>query len=157
MSLINREKLIEAIRKKIDSNVIATHYGYFDGIDRGLRQAKSIVEEQPTMDSDSGWIACEDRLPVDETITYLVCLKNGGIFLAVYIIDEFVMISPAGTRRGKTKDIEVMFRNGYSKNSPTLFAKVRLTIGYGNPEWGAEQGKNYYILHIKEVNRHEKL
>jgi len=54
-------------------------------------------------------------------------------------------------RRGKTKDIEVAFRNGYSKNSPTLFAIVRLSIGYGNPEWGAEPGENYYRLHIKEV------
>jgi len=54
-------------------------------------------------------------------------------------------------RRGKTKDIEVMFRNGYSKDSPVLFAKVRLSIGYGNPEWGAEPCKNYYRLHIKEV------
>lgn len=55
------------------------------------------------------------------------------------------------SRRGKTKDIEVMFRNGYSKDSPVLFAKVRLSIGYGNPEWGAEPCKNYYRLHIKEV------
>lgn len=54
-------------------------------------------------------------------------------------------------RGGKTKDIEVMFRNGYSKNRPTLLAKVRLSIGYGNPEWGAEPCKNYYRLHIKEV------
>jgi len=54
-------------------------------------------------------------------------------------------------RRGKTKDIEVIFRNGYSKDSPTLLAKVRLSIGYGNPEWGAEPCKNYYRLHIKEV------
>lgn len=54
-------------------------------------------------------------------------------------------------RRGKTKDIEVMFRNGYSKDSPVLFATVRLSIGYGNPEWGAVPCKNYYRLHIKEV------
>lgn len=53
-------------------------------------------------------------------------------------------------RRGKTKDIEVMFRNGYSQDSPTLLARVRLSIGYGNPEWGAEPGKNYYRLHIKK-------
>lgn len=54
-------------------------------------------------------------------------------------------------RGGKTKDIEVMFRNGYSKDSLVLFAKVRLSIGYGNPEWGAEPHKDYYRLHIKET------
>lgn len=47
MSFINRERLIEEINKEIDSNVIVTTYGYFDGIDRGLRKAKSIAEEQP--------------------------------------------------------------------------------------------------------------
>lgn len=54
-------------------------------------------------------------------------------------------------RRWKTKDIEVMFRNGYSVDSPSLLAKVRLTIGYGNPEWGAEPKKEYYRLHIKDI------
>ena len=56
-------------------------------------------------------------------------------------------------RGGKTKDIEVLFRNGYSKKNPQFFAKVSLSIGYGNPEWGAEPGKNYYRLHIKEVKK----
>ena len=54
-------------------------------------------------------------------------------------------------RREKTKELEVLFRNGYSKDSPALFAKVRLSIGYGNPEWGAEPGKNYYRLHIRQI------
>lgn len=54
-------------------------------------------------------------------------------------------------RRGKTKDIDVVFRNGYSRSSPTLLARVRLSIGYGNPEWGAEPGKNYYRLHINAI------
>ena len=46
---------------------------------------------------------------------------------------------------------EIIFRNGYSVSSPTLTATVRLTIGKGRPEWGAEPGKDYYILNIIEI------
>lgn len=59
-------------------------------------------------------------------------------------------------RREKTKEIEVMFRNGYSKDSPVLLAKVMLYIGYGNPEWGAEEGKDYYILKVHEILKEKK-
>lgn len=41
-----------------------------------------------------------------------------------------------------------LFRNGYSNESPTLAVSVLLEIGQGRPEWGAEPGKEYYILHI---------
>lgn len=46
---------------------------------------------------------------------------------------------------------EIMFRNGYSKDSPSCVCMVKLTIGKGRPEWGAELDKNYYILKILEV------
>ena len=46
---------------------------------------------------------------------------------------------------------QIMLRNGYSKNSPTMKVNVRLTIGEGKPEWGAEPNKTYYVLHIKGV------
>ena len=46
----------------------------------------------------------------------------------------------------------VRFRNGYSKDSPSLTATVTLSTGEGKPEWGADSGKKYYILHIREVN-----
>ena len=44
-----------------------------------------------------------------------------------------------------------MLRNGYSKNSPVLVVKVRLSIGCGLPEWGAEPNKQYYILSVLEI------
>ncbi len=47
-----------------------------------------------------------------------------------------------------------MFRNGYSKTSPSFIAKCTLSVGIGKEEWGAEPGKIYYRLHIKEV-QHE--
>ena len=46
---------------------------------------------------------------------------------------------------------QIILRNGYSKNSPTMLVNVRLTIGEGKPEWGAEPNKTYYVLHIKKV------
>lgn len=55
-----------------------------------------------------------------------------------------------GSLNGGEATRKVCFRNGYSKNSPSLIAKVSLSIGTGKEEWGAEPGKKYYILHIKE-------
>ena len=46
---------------------------------------------------------------------------------------------------------EVTFRNGYSANAPHCKANVCLTIGEGKTEWGAEEGKEYYILNIKDI------
>ena len=45
----------------------------------------------------------------------------------------------------------VIFRNGYSRNSPQIKCLCRLDIGVGKKEWGAEEGKQYYILRIKEI------
>ena len=46
---------------------------------------------------------------------------------------------------------DVTFRNGYSSDSPSFTASVCLFIGKGKPEWGAEFGKNYYILKILKI------
>ncbi len=45
---------------------------------------------------------------------------------------------------------EVMFVNGYGNDRPAMKARVRLSIGKGRPEWGAEPGKIYYKLIILE-------
>ena len=50
---------------------------------------------------------------------------------------------------------KVMFRNGYSKMSPFIIAECILTVGAGNPDWGAEQGREYYILNIKSLETAE--
>ena len=48
-------------------------------------------------------------------------------------------------------EFSILFRNGYSHNSPSLKCKCKLKIGQGKEEWGAESGKEYYILEILEV------
>lgn len=43
---------------------------------------------------------------------------------------------------------EIIFRNGYSKDSKAIKARCRLRTGKGRPEWGALPDKQYYILEI---------
>jgi hypothetical protein len=45
----------------------------------------------------------------------------------------------------------VLFRNGYSGDSPCFKALCSAAIGRGNPKWGAEPGKSYYVLKISEI------
>lgn len=52
---------------------------------------------------------------------------------------------------------EVMFRNGYRKNSPSFIAKCTLSVGTGKEEWGAEPGKEYYVLSILEVKERKTM
>ncbi len=48
--------------------------------------------------------------------------------------------------------LDVIFRNGYSKNSPQVKCKcIFKGKGTGKPEWGAESNKEYYILEILEI------
>lgn len=51
----------------------------------------------------------------------------------------------------RNADAWVMFRNGYSKDSPNFVARVTVEIKTGRTEWGAEAGKNYYVLRILEI------
>lgn len=49
--------------------------------------------------------------------------------------------------------VPIVFRNGYSAASRQIKAMCTLCIGTGKPAWGAEPGKKYYILHIKEIDK----
>lgn len=48
---------------------------------------------------------------------------------------------------------EIIFRNGYSKDSKEIKARCRLWIGKGRPKWGASPGKQYYVLEILSVEK----
>ncbi len=52
---------------------------------------------------------------------------------------------------GEYREREILFRNGYSKNSPSFIAKCTLSVGTGKEEWGAEKDKKYFILTIQEI------
>lgn len=49
------------------------------------------------------------------------------------------------------KRVELIFRNGYSYDSPSVRCLCILNKGYGKKKWGAEEGKEYYILTIIEI------
>lgn len=46
---------------------------------------------------------------------------------------------------------QIMFRNGYSDNSPSFIADCSLHVGIGDPKLGAEIDKDYYILSIHKI------
>lgn len=48
---------------------------------------------------------------------------------------------------------KVIFKNGYSKNSPKIICDVFIFKGYGKEEWGAEPNKLYYVLKILSVEK----
>lgn len=45
----------------------------------------------------------------------------------------------------------IILRNGYSRKSPSCIITASLDIKTGRPEWGAEEGKEYYVLRIYNV------
>ena len=46
---------------------------------------------------------------------------------------------------------QVLFRNGYARNSPSFKALCSLDVKIGRLEWGAEPGRKYYVLKILEI------
>ncbi len=46
----------------------------------------------------------------------------------------------------------VTFSNGYSKTRPQFEIELKgIEIRTGNPEWGAEEGKKYFVILLGEV------
>lgn len=50
----------------------------------------------------------------------------------------------------KFKGFEVVcFKNGYSKNAPTIIVDFNgIEIREGHQEWGAEPGKKYFVIKL---------
>jgi len=46
----------------------------------------------------------------------------------------------------------VRFVNGYGRNRPTIEAEcVFVSQGEGKPEWGAEPGKDYFVIELGKI------
>lgn len=43
---------------------------------------------------------------------------------------------------------DIILRAGYSLSAPATMISGYITISTGRPEWGAAEGKEYYVLHI---------
>lgn len=67
--------------------------------------------------------------------------------------EEYREIKPYWDKRlmGKSYDV-ILFRNGYSANSPELLVDLRdIPVGFGNVEWGAPENHLVYILKLGAV------
>lgn len=66
--------------------------------------------------------------------------------------EEYRELKPYWHKRlNKTYDA-IKFRNGYSKNSPTVMVELKeILIGLGVVEWGAPEGEKVYILRLGEI------
>lgn len=53
------------------------------------------------------------------------------------------------------QEYDVIFVNGYKPSSPKIKCHCLLIIDEGNPEWGAEANKLYYVLKILSVEEVE--
>ena len=51
--------------------------------------------------------------------------------------------------------IWIRLRNGYGKERPSILAEVSLKRGCGKPEWGAEEGKEYYVLTVHQTYKEQ--
>lgn len=52
---------------------------------------------------------------------------------------------------GKIPEYDILFRNGYSNESPSFTAHVSLRYGTGKKKWGAKKNHKYIILNIMRV------
>ena len=64
---------------------------------------------------------------------------------------QTIAVIRAASSKGGIPVREIVLRAGYSLLSPAIMVKGTLVIGEGKPEWGAEPGKEYYIIRIEEV------
>lgn len=87
--LISRSNLL----KRIDAYGLGSQDAIF---------IKDIIEEQPKVGE---WILCNERLPeTTENKKYLVCGKNGGIYIAEFVcktIDGSKSIGPWWSAKGR--------------------------------------------------------
>lgn len=72
--------------------------------------------------------------------------------------EEYREIKPYWTKRflGHHNQLNPFFhviaRNGYRPDSPEIvWVHEGIEIGEGKPEWGAEPGKQYFVLKIGEL------
>ena len=73
-------------------------------------------------------------------------------YIASGVGADWLLIENKGTKVFK----EIIFRNGYRKDSPKIRCYVKINKGYGKSEWGAEPNKEYYVLKILSVEKIDK-
>ena len=70
-----------------------------------------------------------------------------------YYTTRFINIGLINKDGSLNKEVrKVVFRNGYSSNSPSFVADVSLDVGTAFPRWCDELGKIYYRLKVLKIS-----
>ena len=67
--------------------------------------------------------------------------------------EEYREIKPYWYKRLADKEFtHVLFRNGYSKNARSVLVEcIWISVAYGIESWGAEIGKEYYVIYLGDI------
>ena len=67
--------------------------------------------------------------------------------------EEYREIKPYWANRICAKKYKyITFRNGYARNAPQFTIELKsITPSTGKPEWGAEEGKTYFVLLLGNI------
>jgi len=90
---------------------------------------------------------------MNKTLHLTIKKKWFDMILSGEKTEEYRDIKPYYNLRliGRDYDI-VVFRNGYARDAPSLTIELKTTrFGTGNPEWGAEEGKTYFVLSLGKI------
>lgn len=100
------------------------------------------------------------------------CIKNPKTsFLHLTLKKEWFDLIASGEKKEEYREIKsywlkrftdqgssfrhwdiVAFRNGYAKESPIIYCVFKgIEIGTGNPKWGAEPNKDYFIIKLGKL------
>ncbi len=67
-------------------------------------------------------------------------------------MEEYREIKPYWNKRLNKKYDAILFRNGYSKDSPKMLVELKsITCDFGLTMWGAPESKKVYILRLGKI------
>ena len=90
---------------------------------------------------------------MNNTLHLTIKKKWFDMILSGEKIEEYRDIKPYYNIRliGREYD-SVVFRNGYARDAPSLTIELKtIRFGTGKPEWGAEEGKTYFVLSLGKI------
>lgn len=90
---------------------------------------------------------------MNKTLHLTIKKKWFDMILSGVKTEEYRDIKPYYNLRliGREYDT-VVFRNGYACDAPSLTIELKtIRFGTGKPEWGAEEGKTYFVLYLGKI------